>query len=97
MYVFYIYKKENYFSLKVIDNGIGISQEDKSRIFEKFARIDNPLTRSVQGNGLGLYITKTLVEQMNGEIDFESTDNGTTFEVILPLYNPEGQICSAIS
>lgn len=89
--------KEGFFITKIIDNGVGIAEEHKTRVFEKFARIDNPLTRSVQGNGLGLYITKNLVENMNGEIDFESNPTGTTFNVLLPLYNPEGQICSAIS
>lgn len=89
--------KEGFFSIKICDEGIGISPEHKERIFEKFARIDSPLTRSVQGNGLGLYITKSLVETMNGDIDFESSDKGTIFEVKLPLYNPEEQVCSAIS
>ena len=79
----------------IIDNGVGISTEHKTKVFEKFARIDNPLTRTVQGNGLGLYITKSLVEMMDGEIDFESSNEGTTFIVQLPLYNPEVQICSA--
>ena len=90
-------QKEGFFSLKITDQGVGILEEHKNIVFKKFARIDNPLTRSVQGNGLGLYITKGLVENMGGEIDFESNENGTTFEVILPLYNPEEQICSAIS
>ncbi len=89
--------KEGYFSIKVADEGVGISEKDKNRVFEKFARIDNPLTRSVQGNGLGLYITKKLVEIMNGSIDFISNNKGTVFEVKLPLYNPEEQICSAAS
>ena len=89
--------KEGYFVIKVSDEGVGISEDDKTRVFEKFARIDNPLTRSVQGNGLGLYITKKLVELMNGSIDFSKNDGkGTTFEVKLPFYNPEEQICSAV-
>lgn len=87
--------KEGFFTVKIIDNGVGILAEHKTKIFEKFARIDNPLTRTVQGNGLGLYITKSLVEMMDGEIDFESSKEGTTFIVQLPLYNPEVQICSA--
>lgn len=89
--------KEDFFITKIKDQGVGISEEHKTKIFEKFARIDNPLTRSVQGNGLGLYITKNLIENMGGEIDFESGQTGTTFNVLLPLYNPEEQICSAIS
>ena len=93
----FAHNKEGFFSLKIQDQGVGISAEYKTKVFEKFARIDNPLTRSVQGNGLGLYITKSLVEILNGEIDFSSNENGTIFEVILPLYNPEEQICSAIS
>ncbi len=88
--------KEGYFSLKIKDEGVGISLENKDRIFQKFSRIDSPLTRSVQGNGLGLYITKNLVEMMKGSISFENnSDKGTTFEVKLPLYNPEEQVCSA--
>ena len=89
--------KEGFFCLEITDQGVGIASEYKERVFEKFARIDNPLTRSVQGNGLGLYITKSLVEMMNGKIDFESSENGTVFSVLLPLYNPEEQVCSAIS
>ena len=90
-------KKNNYFSIKIIDEGIGIPEEYGEKIFEKFARLDNPLTRSVQGNGLGLYITKKLIESMNGDIKFSNNEKGTTFEITLPFYNPEEQICSAIS
>lgn len=76
-------------SIKVIDNGIGISKEDFNKIFTKFSRIDNPLTRKVQGSGLGLYITKNLVEKMNGKISVESDNDETTFEVLLPVCNLE--------
>lgn len=76
-------------SIKVIDNGIGISKEDFDKIFTKFSRIDNPLTRKVQGSGLGLYITKNLVEKMNGKISVESDNDETTFEVLLPVCNLE--------
>ncbi len=88
---------EGFFSLKIKDEGVGISPENKDKIFQKFSRVDNPLTRSVQGNGLGLYITKKLVESMKGRIDFKNNnDKGTTFEVKLPLYNPEEQVCSVV-
>ena len=60
-------------------------------LFEKFSRLDNPLTRQVQGNGLGLYITKNLVEKMDGKISVCSKDNFTTFEVLFPIYNVERQ------
>jgi len=81
----------DYVSIKVIDEGIGIKEEDFDKIFTKFARLDNPLTRKVQGSGLGLYITKTLVKKMNGEIKVVSSENGTTFEILMPVENIENQ------
>lgn len=81
----------DYVSIKVSDEGIGIKEEDFDKIFTKFSRLDNPLTRKVQGSGLGLYITKTLIRKMNGEISVNSTENGTTFEVLLPSENVEKQ------
>lgn len=81
----------DYVSIKVIDEGIGISEADFDKIFTKFARLDNPLTRKVQGSGLGLYITKTLVEKMNGKITVESKDGQTIFEILMPAENLENQ------
>lgn len=78
-------------SIKVSDTGIGIAKEDYEKIFTKFSRIDNPLTRKVQGSGLGLYITKNLTEKMGGKISVESSDNKTTFEVLFPVCNLEVQ------
>ena len=54
--------------IKIIDEGIGISDENKEKIFQKFTRLDTPLTRKTQGSGLGLYIVKKTIEKMNGEI-----------------------------
>ena len=79
----------NTVSIKITDTGIEIKDEDKDRIFEKFSRIDNPLTRAVQGSGLGLYITKTLVEKMNGSISFKNLEKGTEFKLDFPTYNIE--------
>lgn len=85
-------------SIKVINFGSEIPSEDYEKIFTKFARIDNPLTRKVQGSGLGLYITKNLVEKMGGKISVNSAlKDGSkdiyvnTFEVILPAENIEQQ------
>lgn len=81
-------KDENFVSIKVIDHGVGINPESFSKIFEKFARIENHLTRKAQGSGLGLYIVKNLIEKMGGQIFVESCtelpNSGSTFEVILP-------------
>ena len=77
-------------SIKVIDHGIGIPAEDREKIFEKFIRLENHLTSTTQGNGLGLYITKNLVESMNGTISVYSIPNiSTEFWLEFPFYNQE--------
>lgn len=81
--------KGDYVSIKVTDTGHEISPNDYDKIFEKFSRLDNPLTREVQGNGLGLFITKNLVEGMNGKINVKCVDNAVTFEVMFPVYSVE--------
>lgn len=80
-------------NIKVKDQGVGIPSEFLPKIFTKFSRIDNPLTRHVEGTGLGLYITKSLVESMGGNISVSSDDSGTTFTVKLPVATPENQAC----
>lgn len=89
-------KNCEFISVKVKDEGVGIPKEDYETIFKKFARIDNPLTRKVQGSGLGLYITKNIVEKMHGVISVNSREIAsgrfeTEFEVKFPVYNPEKQ------
>ena len=84
-------KNPDFVSIKVTDNGVGIDKKDFDSIFEKFSRIDNPLTRKVQGSGLGLYITKVLVTKMNGKISVESSDGKTTFEIKITSENIETQ------
>ena len=77
--------------VNIIDEGVGIPEKYLSKIFNKFSRIDNPLTRQVQGTGLGLYITKALIESMNGTISLHSNDKGTTFTFVLHVATPERQ------
>jgi len=70
----------------VIDTGIGISDEQKTRIFSPFAQGDLSTTRKYGGTGLGLAITKTLIEEMGGELTLESRlDEGSTFSFTLPV------------
>ena len=77
-------------SIKVIDHGVGMDPMDREKIFEKFVRLENHLTSTTQGNGLGLYITKNLVEAMNGTISAYSIPNlSTEFWVEFPFYNQE--------
>ena len=77
-------------SIKVIDHGIGIDPMSREKIFKKFVRLENHLTSTTQGNGLGLYITKSLVEAMHGTITAYSIPNvSTEFWVEFPFYNQE--------
>ncbi len=70
----------------VSDNGIGISEEDQKKIFQKFFRSEDPKTREVAGTGLGLNITRALVEMQGGKIWFESEfRRGTTFHFTVPV------------
>lgn len=70
----------------VQDNGIGLSAEDRKKIFTKFFRSEDPLTREAPGTGLGLNITKSLVEFQGGKIWFESEHRkGTAFHFTVPL------------
>ncbi len=93
------YEPENpdYIQIQIIDQGVGIKKEHLPKIFTKFSRLDSPLTRQVDGTGLGLYITKSLVESMNGIINVESDGNGSTFIVKLPVATPELQISKKFS
>jgi signal transduction histidine kinase len=72
--------------LSIQDNGIGISQEDQRKIFQKFFRSEDQKAREVPGTGLGLSITKNLVEMQGGKIWFESVyREGTTFHFTVPV------------
>jgi signal transduction histidine kinase len=76
--------------ISVADQGVGISKEEIPRIFERFHQAGEVMTREAEGAGLGLYITKRLVEAMEGEISVESNPGeGTTFRVTLPLRTTE--------
>lgn len=67
---------------KVSDTGFGIKEEDYSKLFEKFSRLDSAKTNEIEGTGLGLVITKKYVDLMNGKIWFTSQYGaGTTFYV----------------
>ena len=75
--------------VSVIDNGIGIKEEDRERIFEPFCRLDNSLTRERGGTGLGLPLVKQIVESYGGRIWVESArGKGSRFTFTMPLATP---------
>lgn len=72
--------------IMVLDRGVGIDEEDRSRLFEKFSRIDNELSTKVGGTGLGLYWAKKIVDLHDGMIRYSSpkTGQGSIFSIFLP-------------
>ena len=72
--------------ISIIDKGKGIPVEFQSRIFQKFSQADTSSTRGISGTGLGLNISKLIIEKLGGTINFKSsTTEGTTFYFDLPL------------
>lgn len=77
---------ENNAIVSVTDTGIGISPEDQKHLFEKFYRVNSSMTREIGGTGLGLYISRNLIEHYGGKLYVESTPSkGSTFSFTLPL------------
>jgi signal transduction histidine kinase len=72
--------------LEVDDAGIGITESECGRIFDKFYRVGNEMTRQSKGIGLGLYLVQTTVEAMNGWVRCMPLDKGSRFAVMLPKH-----------
>lgn len=78
---------DGWVAVEVADTGIGIPREHLPRIFDRFYRVDKSRSRDLGGVGLGLSISKALVESHQGQIEVESTPGkGSTFRVILPVH-----------
>ena len=76
----------------VIDTGIGVTLEEKERMFKSFSQVDGTITRQYGGTGLGLYVSRQLVELMHGQIELESEKGkGSTFQFYIKLKRPEGE------
>ena len=83
------------FHFMVKDNGMGMSPDFKDKIFDAFTREESSLTNKIQGTGLGMAITRNLVEVMGGTIDVESVKGqGSCFEVLLDLKIAEQRVAA---
>lgn len=88
----YIYAsvERDFVKICIRDNGIGVSPEEREKIFEKFYRGSEKSVAAIPGSGLGLYIVKTLVEMQGGRIWLESEpQEGSTFSFTLPFYEKD--------
>ena len=78
--------EKNVVEIKISDNGIGIPEEKIDKIFDRFYQLDNRLSKDYEGTGVGLSLTKELVELHKGKIEVESCEGkGTTVVVKIPL------------
>lgn len=84
-----LHEDEHYISISVSDTGIGMSEEDMSKLFQDFIRIKNEKTKGISGSGLGLSIMKKIVEDVySGSVSVTSKEDvGSTFTVLLPKIN----------
>ena len=88
--------------IRVSDTGMGIRKEDMDKLFESFKRLDEEKNRNIEGTGLGLHITRRLIDLMDGHIEVESTyGSGTIFTVTIPQIvednTPIGLFSEAVS
>lgn len=84
----------NGIKIAVSDTGIGIKEDDLSRLFKAFSQLEDAKTKRYEGTGLGLTITKNLLDLLDGGISVASKfGKGTTFEVYLPKQTKETKAC----
>jgi signal transduction histidine kinase len=82
-------KPDSMLEIRVIDTGLGMSAEAREKLFQKFYRVRTTATATIPGTGLGLWITKQIVEIMGGRIYCDSIEKvGTQMSVILPIAKP---------
>ena len=80
-------------SVSIQDTGLGMSKTQMAHLFTKFYRVDTPETTGITGTGLGLYITKSIIEKMGGTITCKSEQGkGSTFTFTLPVFRVETSV-----
>lgn len=83
-------KNNNFMNFSIADTGIGLTPEQRDKIFQRFAQADSSTTRKFAGTGLGLAITREIATKMGGEVSCESTQHqGSTFRVSIPIKEPQ--------
>jgi signal transduction histidine kinase len=80
--------RDGYVQIEIYNDSTPIHEHEKSRLFERFSRLDNPATRSVKGTGLGLFITKQIIAVHGGEIWVEPREKGNSFIFQLAVKGP---------
>ena len=81
-----LFEKGKFIDIEIVDSGVGLTPESQKIIFDKFTRIDNDLSDTVTGTGLGLYWVKKIIKLHHGTIKVDSKiGHGTTFTVRLPI------------
>ena len=96
VYINVIYR-QGMVEIDVADTGIGIGEENQSRLFTKFFRVDNSTTREVSGTGLGLFIAKHIVEAHGGQIWVDSEEGkGSTFSFTLPADGSDSSVIRVV-
>lgn len=92
------YQQGSYIKIDIKDRGIGIPEDKKIIIFERFGQADTSLTRQAEGTGIGLHLVKLLVESLDGKIYVSSQEGyGSTFSIMLPVKKDESKNSHKIS
>lgn len=82
----------SFIRITVTDEGVGIAREEQARIFQRFYRGSDPLVATLEGSGVGLYLSRTILERQGGGISVKSTPGqGSTFTIYLPKPTPEAE------
>lgn len=78
-------------AIEVSDQGIGLAEPEREKIFQKFYRVGDEMVRQAEGSGLGLYLARELIRQMGGTLvaDSPGLGRGSTFRITLPLFQGE--------
>ena len=79
-------KRREYVVIRIKDNGLGMTEDQCSRLFQQYERVERDAIKNIPGTGLGLYLVKSLVELHGGDIRGDSVQGqGSTFVVRLPI------------